>query len=90
MIARASVGVTLYPGDLIGSHVSVTRRLVQITLSVEIFDQVEGRALWEAARKTAVKLLFPLIFCIFPALMVVILAPAMIQVIRTLMDSGGG
>jgi hypothetical protein len=28
-------------------NVSVTRRLVQITLSVEIFDQVEGRALWE-------------------------------------------
>ena len=44
----------------------------------------------EAARKTAVKLLFPLIFCIFPALLVVILAPAMIQVLRTLMDTGGG
>jgi hypothetical protein len=28
-------------------NVSVTRRLVQITLSVEIFDQVEGRPLWQ-------------------------------------------
>lgn len=38
----------------------------------------------EAARKTAVKLVFPLVLFVFPELLVVILAPALIQMIRTL------
>jgi tight adherence protein C len=46
----------------------------------------------EAAAKIALKLLFPLIFCIFPALMVVLLGPAVIQIQRVLLPSmaGGG
>jgi tight adherence protein C len=36
----------------------------------------------EAAAKTAVKLIFPLIFFIFPALLVVILGPAMIRIMK--------
>jgi tight adherence protein C len=44
----------------------------------------------EAAAKIALKLLFPLIFCIFPALMVVLLGPAMIQIHRVLLPSMGG
>jgi tight adherence protein C len=39
----------------------------------------------EAAAKVALKLLFPLIFCIFPALQLVLLGPAVIQVYRTLL-----
>lgn len=38
----------------------------------------------EAARKTPVKLVFPLVFCIFPELLVVILAPGMLQLFRAL------
>jgi len=38
----------------------------------------------EAAAKVGLKLLFPLIFCIFPALLVVLMGPAMIQMVRTL------
>jgi tight adherence protein C len=38
----------------------------------------------ECAAKIGLKLLFPLIFCIFPTLMMVLLGPATIQLMRTL------
>jgi tight adherence protein C len=44
----------------------------------------------EAAGKIAVKLLFPLIFCIFPTLMLVLLGPAFIQVFRVLLPTLSG
>jgi tight adherence protein C len=44
----------------------------------------------EAAAKIALKLLLPLIFCIFPALMVVLMGPAMIQVYRVMLPTMGG
>ena len=44
----------------------------------------------EAAAKIALKLLFPLIFCIFPSLLLVLLGPAFIQVYRILLPSLGG
>lgn len=46
----------------------------------------------EAAAKIPLKLLFPLIFCIFPALMLVIMGPAVIQMIRVVLPTmnGGG
>ena len=44
----------------------------------------------EAAAKIALKLLFPLIFCIFPSLMVVLMGPAMISIYRVLLPTMGG
>ena len=43
----------------------------------------------EMAAKIALKLLFPLIFCIFPSLMVVLMGPAMIQIYRVLLPGMG-
>ena len=44
----------------------------------------------EAAGKIALKLLFPLMFCIFPTLMLVLLGPAFIQVLRVLLPTLAG
>lgn len=43
----------------------------------------------ECAAKIGLKLLFPLIFCIFPTLLMVLLGPAMIQLTRTLAGVSG-
>ncbi|MBB5442768.1 tight adherence protein C [Paraburkholderia sp. WSM4177] len=44
----------------------------------------------ERAAKIALKLLFPLMFCIFPALLVVLMGPAMNHVYRDLLPSMAG
>lgn len=44
----------------------------------------------EKAGKIATKLLFPLIFCIFPALLVVLLGPAVLQIMRSIMQVPAG
>jgi tight adherence protein C len=44
----------------------------------------------EAAAKIALKLLFPLIFFIFPSLMLVLMGPAMIQIYRVLLPTMSG
>ncbi|MDN2711246.1 type II secretion system F family protein [Janthinobacterium sp. SUN118] len=41
----------------------------------------------EAAAKIALKLLFPLIFCVFPTLMLVLMGPAVIEVYRVLVPA---
>lgn len=43
----------------------------------------------EKAAQIATKLLFPLIFCIFPALLVVLLGPAVIQIFRAITPVAG-
>jgi tight adherence protein C len=44
----------------------------------------------EQAAKVALKLMFPLIFCIFPTLLMVLLGPAAIQISRTLLPAMAG
>jgi tight adherence protein C len=81
--ARALVAV-LVQSDRLGTSIAQALRVHAQSMRTRRRQRAE-----EAARKTAVKLLFPLIFCIFPALLVVILAPAMIQVVRALTDTAG-
>ena len=42
----------------------------------------------EAAQKTTVKILFPLVFFILPAMMIVIVGPAMMQIIHAMAQTG--
>jgi tight adherence protein C len=44
----------------------------------------------ETAAKIALKLMFPLIFCIFPTVLMVLIGPAVIQIVRTLMPAMAG
>ena len=82
--ARAMCAV-LIQSDRLGTSIAQALRVHAQSMRTRRRQRAE-----ENARKTAVKLLFPLVFCIFPALLVVILAPAMIQIVRTLSDTAGG
>ena len=77
--------------------------LVSMLIQTERFGTSVGRALRiqastlrqkrrqraeEAAAKTTIKLVFPLVLFVFPALFVVVLGPAVIQVVRALMEVG--
>jgi tight adherence protein C len=44
----------------------------------------------EMAAKISLKLMFPLIFCIFPTLLIVLLGPAFLQITRTMLPAVAG
>jgi hypothetical protein len=55
--------------------------------SYDVFDSVvlssqRRLAAEEAAHKTAIKMLFPLVFLILPAMLLIVLGPALIQILR--------
>jgi len=75
---RALVAV-LVQSDKFGTSIAQALRTHARSLRIRRRQRAE-----EAARKTPVKMLFPLVFCIFPALLVVMLAPGLLQLIDAL------
>ena len=65
--------------DRFGTSVSQALRVHADTLRTKRRQRAE-----EAAAKTGVKMVFPLVFCIFPAIWVVTIGPAAIQFVKVL------
>jgi tight adherence protein C len=70
----------LIQADHLGTSVSLALRIQSDQLRTRRRQLIE-----ETAAKIATKLLFPLIFCVFPTLLVVLLGPAVLQIMRTVM-----
>jgi tight adherence protein C len=76
----SSLAAILAQSDRLGTSVAQALRVQAETMRTRRRQQAE-----EQAAKTAVKIVFPLVFCIFPALFVVVLGPAMITVLGMFM-----
>jgi tight adherence protein C len=74
----------LIQAEKFGTSIAKTLRIHGDTLRTQRVQAVE-----EAAAKTTIKLLFPLVFFIFPALFVVVLGPAFISIMQALGNLGG-
>lgn len=74
-----SLVAMLIQTDRFGTSIARALRVHSKTLRTKRRQRAE-----EQAAKTTIKLVFPLVIFIFPALLVVILAPAVLHIIRTL------
>ena len=79
----SSLVTMLIQTDKFGTSVAQSLRVYSETLRTKRRQRAE-----EAAAKTGVKMVFPLVFCIFPALWVVTLGPAVIKFIEVLLPLG--
>jgi tight adherence protein C len=70
-----SLTALLIQADKFGTNVANSLRVYSDSFRTKRFQKAE-----ELAQKIPIKLLFPLIFCIFPALFIVILGPAVIRI----------
>ncbi len=73
-----SLTTILIQTDRFGTSVALALRVQSDTLREKRKQRAE-----EAAAKTTIKMVLPLVFCIFPALFVVILGPGAIQIYKT-------
>lgn len=75
----------LIQAERFGTSVAASLRVQSDQLRTKRRQRAE-----EVAAKIALKLLFPLIFFIFPSLLVVLMGPAFIQIYRVLLPAVGG
>jgi tight adherence protein C len=75
----ASLVAMLVQTDKFGTSVAQSLRVHSDTVRTKRRQRAE-----EAAAKTGVKMVFPLVFCIFPAIWVVTLGPAAIKIVTVL------
>ena len=82
MVLTQSVqAVMLVQAEQFGTSIAKTLRVHGDTLRTQRVQAVE-----EAAAKTTIKLLFPLVFFIFPTLFVVALGPAVISIMNNFVN----
>lgn len=81
----ASFVAMIVQADRFGTNVAEALRIQGETMRVHRRLRAEERA-----AKIPLKLLFPLIFFIFPSLMLVLMGPAMISIYRVLLPTMGG
>ena len=79
----SSLVAMLVQTDRFGTSVAQSLRVHSDTLRVKRRQRAE-----EAAAKTGVKMVFPLVFCIFPAVWVVTIGPAAISFIKVIAPMG--
>ncbi|HET6463083.1 MAG TPA: type II secretion system F family protein [Candidatus Krumholzibacteria bacterium] len=77
-----SLVAVLIQSDRFGTSVAQALRIHSDSLRTKRRQRAEERA-----RKAPIKLMFPLVFCIFPEMFVVLLAPGMIQLFHALSQS---
>jgi len=75
----SSLVAMLIQTDKFGTSIAQALRVHAETMRLKRRQRAE-----EAAAKTTIKLIFPLVFCIFPAMFVVILGPAVIEIFKAL------
>lgn len=80
-----SFSTMLIQAERFGTSIGASLRVLSDTLRTRRRMLAE-----EKAAKIALKLLFPLMFCIFPALMVVLMGPAMLHIYRTMLPAMAG
>jgi len=78
-----SLVTMLIQTDKFGTSVATSLRVHSDVLRTKRRQRAE-----EAAAKTGVKMVFPLVFCIFPAIFVVSIGPAAIKFVQVLMPMG--
>jgi len=68
-----------------GTSIAASLRIHADTMRTKRRQRAE-----ELAAKTTIKMIFPLVLCIFPALLVVIIGPAIIQIVAMFAGLEGG